>query len=425
MTACAIETGTQIDTDGAPASGTAVIDGAEAEPKASVVPGARVTRRSGFSIAVDGSYAACLADAGDGCWYPERWTLDGPEPYTVPLPGNQPEEADSQPLPLPDGRVLIRRRVADRHDLALLYPTGPGTGELRVGFLYGEEVRLLPPLATGSAYALTYADGISSVWLVHGGPGLEKLAEIEGRCTGGVWLDREGRTLALDRELDGRTKAVAVDLAGGVSTPLLQITDDSDDRVLLADPDSGLLLVRSNAPGTERLGWGVLGSRRPVRFPESLRAEGAQGAAGAEGAEDAAGAEDTVITPVSVQPGQLLMPESCAVALRIDGPGGTVPALWRPDGPAPVRVSAPQGWLAGAVTWSPRGTLRLPYATPECPCGLADVEPVVPLVPPEPTTAPAVPPAEPKGPGPGSGWRKRRALPRVLPLQQAPLAVQP
>lgn len=74
-----------------------------------------------------------------------------------------------------------------------------------------------------------------------------------------MWLDRAGRLLALDREQGGRVKAVVVDLGrGGEMSPLLQITEDSNDRVLLADPDSGLLLVRSDAPspGHERLGWG-------------------------------------------------------------------------------------------------------------------------------------------------------------------------
>jgi hypothetical protein len=439
MTACATETcathsGKVINTAMGPATGRTE-DGmetrdrtvahtaapAETEMTPETESEGRSTQRSGFTIAVDGSYAACLADAGDGCWYPERWTLDGPEPYTVPLPGNHPEEVDSQLLALPDGRVLICRRVADHHDLVLLYPTGPDTGELRVGFLYGEEVRLLPPPATGSACALTYAEGLSTVWLVHGGSGLEKLAEIEGHCTGGAWLDREGRALALDREFDSRTKAIAVDLADGMTSPLLQITDDSNDRLLLADPDSGLLLVRSDAPGTERLGWGVLGSRRPVRFPESLR-------------EQDAGDDQTVaITPLSVQPGQLLMPESCAVVLRIDGPGGAMPALWRPDGGAPAQIPAPEGWLTGAVTWSPRGVLRLPYATRECPCGLADVEPAVPLAGPvstpvstplaEPVSMPAQLAAEPAA-SPSASPPGRRAR-HVLPLQQAPLAVQP
>ena len=227
-------------------------------------------RRAGFAVAADGSYGACLADAGGGAWFPERWTLGCAEPYTVPLPGLQPEEAGTQVVPLPDGRVLVRRGSAGRHDLALLRPTGTGTGEMPVGFLFGEEVRLLPPLANGSVYALARTGGGSTVWRVHGGPGLERRADLEGRCTGGVWLDRAGRMLALDRERDGLTKSVGVDLVTGEVWPLLEITGDSDDRLLLAAPDSGLLLVRSDAPGTPRLGWGVLGSGRPVRFPMCL-----------------------------------------------------------------------------------------------------------------------------------------------------------
>lgn len=62
--------------------------------------------------------------------------------------------------------------------------------------------------------------------------------------------------LALDRESGGRTKSVVVDLGrGGEVSPLLQIAPGSDDRVLLADPDSGLLLIRSDAPSPGRRGW--------------------------------------------------------------------------------------------------------------------------------------------------------------------------
>lgn len=157
-------------------------------------------RRAGFTIAADGSYAACLAQGpeGDDGWYPERWTLGGPEPYTVPLPGNQPEEQCSEVMPLPDGRVLIRRRVADRFDLALLYPTGPGTGELLVGSLPGgeAEARLLPPVASGEAYALTYdpAREVSAVWLVHDDRDLRPRRSRRSRAAAGAargWTGRD------------------------------------------------------------------------------------------------------------------------------------------------------------------------------------------------------------------------------------------
>ncbi|MBT2403579.1 MULTISPECIES: hypothetical protein [unclassified Streptomyces] len=355
-----------------------------------------ITTTAPFTIAADGSYAARLAGDGEAR-YPERWTVAGPEPYAVPLPLAQPEEADSEVLPLADGRVLIHRRVAERHAFALLYPTGgggaaagPRTGELPLGAVHpaGDDVRvsLLPPSPDGcGAFALAVGPDETAVWQVAGGA-FGPVARIPGRCSGGVWLDRTGRLLALDRELEGRTKAVAVDLGrGGEVSPLLQIAEASDDRLLLADPESGLLLIRSDAPGPgePRLGWGVLGSSRPVRFPECLRGVGAMGA-----------------TPFAVQPGQALMPETCGVALRLDE-GGI--GLWRPADRHVFRLGAPVGWLGGTGLWTREGRLRLPYATPDVPCALVSL--AIPVAPPPPVRLdPPPPPA-----------------PRPIPLQQAPL----
>ncbi|MFF9201690.1 hypothetical protein ACF1AE_07655 [Streptomyces sp. NPDC014986] len=317
--------------------------------------------RAGCAITADGCYAARLALAGDS-FFPERWTLDGPEPYAVPLPGNQPEEPGTEVQPLSDGRVLIHRLVEGRHAFSLLYPTGPGTGELALGTVDRPDgdtrLRLLPPAPGGErAYALAVGPRSTAVWRVAGGAfGPERLAEVPGRCSGGVWLDREGRMLALDRETGGRTKAVVVDLErGGEMSPLLQITAESDDRVLLADPDSGLLLIRSDAPspGRDRLGWGVLGSTLPVRFPDCLRLA------------------DCAVTPFAIQPGQMLTPEGCAVALRIDGALGSWVGVWRPAERQVHHFPAPEGWLTGSGLWTADGVLRLPYATRAVPCGVA------------------------------------------------------
>ncbi|MGW8376398.1 hypothetical protein [Streptomyces sp. ODS28] len=344
---------------------------------------------SAFSVAADGSYAARLAETrGEGSpgRFPERWTLDGPEPYAVPLPAAQPEEEDSRLLALADGRVLIARRTPQRYALALLYPTGPGTGELPLGAVESESLTLLPPAPCGRrAYALapaprTGSHPVTGVWLVAGsGSGRpEPVATVPGECEGGAWLDREGRMLALDRTDpdSGLTRTVVVDLArGGEISPLLQIGEASNDRLLLAEPDSGLLLVRSDAPGSERLGWGVLGSHRPVRFPEALSPAGAR------------------LTPFAVQPRQILVPESCAVALWDEsasaadsgtgagtgegsdssGASGTVPwlALWRPASRTLRHIAAPDGWLGGHGLITADGELRLPYVTPHTVCGLA------------------------------------------------------
>ncbi|MEV6808625.1 hypothetical protein [Streptomyces sp. NPDC051132] len=399
------------------------------------VPGA------GCVITADGAYAARLAPAGD-CWYPERWTLDGPEPYAVPLPGHQPEEPGTVVQPMGDGRVLIHRLVGARHAFSLLYPTGPGTGELPLGGVEchepGTRLALLPPAPGGGrAYALAAGPRCGTVWLVAGGArGPRRLAEVPGRCSGGVWLDTTGRLLALDRELGGRTKTVVLDLERGEISPLLQITEHSDDRLLLADLDSGLLLISSDAPspGQERLGWGVLGSTLPVRFPNCLRLPGC------------------AVTPFAIQPGQMLVPENCAVGLRIDGPLGTWVGTWRPAERRVRHLPAPEGWLAGAGVWTREGVLRLPYATRATPCGVAHL--TVPAGPvrdgafgrapsrPEPREAdpeprhpdpePPVAEPEPTGAGPESGAAEPE-LPvpvadgsgptpvRPVPLQQAPL----
>ncbi|MFD9812512.1 hypothetical protein [Streptomyces sp. NPDC059080] len=333
--------------------------------------------RAPLTIAADGSYAARLVRQDDGTdsWFPERWTLSGPEPYAVPLPGEAPEAPDSALLPLADGRVLIRRPVEDGFGLALLYPAGPGTGELPLGTIEAPELTLLPPAPGGrSAHALTPGDTSTSLWLLHGGPdGPEHLAEIPGRCTGGAWLDRSGQLLAVDQELDGRTKTVAVDLTrGGETTLLLQITEESNDRLLLADPDSGLLLVRSDAPGEDRLGWGVLGSALPVRFPSCLRPP------------------DATLTPFAVQPGQMLTPEQCAVAWRIEDGDGERLGVWRPAAKGLRQLPPPDGWLTGAGRWSADGELLLPYVTDTVACGLARM--AVPL---EPSEEPWARTAEP------------------------------
>lgn len=381
--------------------------------------------RAGCSITADGSYAARLAPAGD-CWFPERWTLDGPEPYAVPLPGNQPEEPGTEVQPMGDGRVLVHREATGRHFFSLLYPTGPGTGELPLGAVEcpadTTALRLLPPAPGGErAYALATGARSTVLWQVAGGAfGPERLAEIPGRCSGGVWLDRTGRILAVDRETGGRTKAVVVDLErDGEVSPLLQIAADSDDRILLADPDSGLVLIRSDAPspGRDRLGWGVLGSTLPVRFPECLRLP------------------DCVVTPFAIQPGQALTPERCAVALRVDGALGSWVAVWRPAERQVRHLPAPEGWLTGAGLWTADGELRLPCATPQSPCGVArlpappdtgdarsektrEPAPGEPSAPPSARRAPAVegPPEapEPEAPAPSPQ--------RPVPLQQAPLA---
>jgi hypothetical protein len=377
-----------------------------------------------MSIAADGSYAARLVRAPGGAedaWYTERWTLDGPEPYAVPLPAGQPEEPDSPVQPLADGRVLIARYADGHYHLALLYPSGPETGELPLGALESSgRLRLLPPAPDGArVYALVADDatGETALWLVCGGAfGPEPVTRVPGHCSGGAWLDAGGRLLALDRTdpATGHTRTVTVDVeGGGLPSELLRITEHSNDRLLLADPDSGLLMVVSDAPGEDRIGWGVLGSRLPVRFPEALHPDG------------------VAIRPFAVQPGQMLTPEACAVALELSAPevGVRWVAVWRAQQREVQPIAAPEGWLTGVGRWTAAGELLLPYATEELPWGLERV--VVPVPEPQPLR-PAPETAVPYEPGgqeapaghgpPASAPPANQGVTKPVPLHHSPLA---
>ncbi len=108
----------------------------------------------------------------------------------------------------------------------------------------------------------------------------------------------------------------------------------------------------------------MLGSTLPVRFPECLRVP------------------DCKVTPFAIQPGQVLMPESCGVALRVHGVLGGWLGVWRPAERRMRHLPAPGGWLAGAGLWTREGELLLPYATGEVPCGVQRTAPFDPAGPP-------------------------------------------
>ena len=116
------------------------------------------------------------------------------------------------------------------------------------------------------------------------------------------------------------------------------------------------------------------------------------------------------MTPFAIQPGQVLTPENCAVALRVDGPLGAWVGTWRPAERRVRHLPAPEGWLAGSGLWTAEGVLRLPYATAQTPCGVAELNPPgAETATEEPAESPA--PEEPEPP----------QAPRPVPLREAPL----
>ncbi|GAA2837273.1 alpha/beta fold hydrolase [Kitasatospora sp. CM 4170] len=324
-------------------------------------------RRLSFTFAADGSHAACLASAADGGWYAESWRLPatGPAvPTALALPGNRSEHLRSQLVALPDGSVLVGRHDGERHELVKLTAAPPGaepaTREIPLATFRRPGLRLLPlpsdaPAGPGAPVAVALGSDTrpaTTVWLVHGdGREPRQVAEVPGLHGGGVWLDRTGALLALDRVADGIVRSVVLDLRSGAVTPLLEIGERSNDRLALFDPDSRFAMVRSDAPGSDRLGWGVLGGGEPLRFPERLHVAG------------------MFLRPVALRSAA----DGVRVAIQIDHGAGSSLALWRPAAGRLDPLPVPPGRLGAVAHWSD-AALRMPYSAPDHPAALAGLD---------------------------------------------------
>ncbi|PJN26947.1 alpha/beta fold hydrolase [Kitasatospora sp. CB02891] len=375
---------------------------------ATVRTASQALRRLSFTFAGDGSHAACLAAGADGGWYVESWRL--PEqgvatPGPLALAEGRAESLRSQLVALPDGRVAVCRHDGDRHTVVALADGGPGRPAVELPLagmrLPGLRMLAMPgPAGTAADAPIAVLLGtdtrpVTTVWLLAAdGSAPRVAAELPGLYGGGVWLDEVGRLLALDRVADGMVKTVVLDLRLGVATPLLELGASSNDRLVLFDPATGFGMLRSDAPGVDRLGWALIGGTEPVRFPDCLH-----------------------------QPGRLLRPIALApdgpgteprVVLQVDHGAASSLVLWQPAGGRLDPLPVPPGRLGAIGHWSPAG-LRMPYSAPDRPAALAtlDVDALLTARPDAPLDA-----ALPAGwrldgsatPGDGGRWRSAQCV---------------
>ncbi len=314
-------------------------------------PDGPVLARVSFWFSARGARAACFASGGGDSLQLEAWPFECPSPRWWPLPLPQPVTIHDQPLPLDDGRILLCRNGAGIHELTLVEEHRGSARERVLKVIDGPGLRLLASARHGDlGLAIAFDGACSTIWRVSADPPhLERVAELPGLLRGGAWLDRAGTLLGVDRAKDGGpAKALAVDLEDGSWTPLLNVSTTSNDRLLLCSPRSGLLLVSTDAPGRERLGWGRLGGREPVRFPESLHRL------------------DQAAEPLTFDPG------GQRVLLAVDEGVRSRLAIYAPEQDRLAPVEIPPGLVCGTACWT-GGVLRFPFSAPAQPPGVATV----------------------------------------------------
>ncbi|MDQ3150793.1 MAG: alpha/beta fold hydrolase [Actinomycetota bacterium] len=319
--------------------------------------------RYNFAFSENGRHSVCLLRRGDDDVTLESWTLTAEPAVGRSIPAVEVTEATNT-LPLDDGRILLFRSDATDpthpHDLVLLQPQGDGFAEHRLGeisALLGGYL-LSSPSAAQVAFAVTRDDAEhSTIWRLSASPPwIERVVQVPGCLSGGVWLDGDAGVLAANLISEShRCSGIVVDLAEGSWRRIWSVSDRSTDRIVLYSPRSTLLVVSSNAAGEERLGWGWLGERT-VHFPDALHRPGyVRRALALDSAgerllvEERHGAVSRLFTYTPADQG----------LQQLDGPQGTAssPASWvgdlirfrfsTPDHPptlATVRLAAKPRW---------------------------------------------------------------------------------
>jgi pimeloyl-ACP methyl ester carboxylesterase len=303
-----------------------------------------VATRHGFATSADGTRGATAWRAPRGAHCVERWAAAGGAWTSEPTSARV--TIEDQLLPLDDGTVLIRSACATEQVISRL-EAGSVAADV-VARIRAAGIRLLAPAGGEPRNLATLAvfDGAVTRFarLLRTGS-LTGAAQLRGPCAGGVWLDRRGGRLLVTTAAPGRRSAIVlVDLERGEVSPFFSIGERSDERAELHSLASSLLVVRTNAGGSVRLGFAHLREGEPFWFP------------------------DATASPTGLA--ALALNQSGSRVL-VHEQRGARSSLFVFDVARQRRtaVDVPAGSLAGRAAWSADG-ITVPWSTPQEPFAL-------------------------------------------------------
>jgi alpha-beta hydrolase superfamily lysophospholipase len=305
--------------------------------------------RYSFTFAPDGKSAAALFHSSGGQLEVEAWRLRTGS--WKPTGTGVRIGVDDQILPLRDGRILVRAGSGRGHVLVLVGPPSANAGSHKWSIRALTElpfsgVRLIsaaPSDRNALAVVVTHDDGTTRLWrLLLSGELVSFPLEVAGLCKGGVWLDRCGRRLAINRSVEGRpSTAIIIDLSNQSVETLFDIGPHTADRVDLYSLHSSLVVVSTDAGGAERIGFAHLREGESLWFPEETSAP--------------TGVRALALDPIGER---LLLHEQRGVLSRL--------AVYDVIGRRRQALVTPRGCIRGQATWNKHG-ISVPWSTPMTP----------------------------------------------------------
>jgi dipeptidyl aminopeptidase/acylaminoacyl peptidase len=170
---------------------------------------------------------------------------------------------------------LCRPTAAGLEVIALDIDQAAGTATARtVADLATPQTCLLPRLPGDETQLLGVVgfDETTTVFRIGWRDGsMTEAGRLPAPLSGGVWLDDTGDKLAVNLAGEsGRSSVFVVDFAANSFSRLFEASPESEDRIVLADPSSGRVVVTTDAMGYPAVGIAEPASAAGIRFIAAL-----------------------------------------------------------------------------------------------------------------------------------------------------------